>query len=423
MDIDYDHDSSGRGIALDNKGTVWYWHGNEPAKRGPSVPGAIKTTSRLLLKKDGTVWVWKEGSADVIQVPGLSGIKKIASSRAGSIALDGNGKLWAWGQSCQVALAVNSKLKNDICTDYRVKDPLLDAPAFVSDEVADADINTDLAVVHSDGLIEQFYYGENVHYGVYKYQLPDPHKVMAISTNAMLVNRGALFVLAEDGSPWMGYFGNLEPFAGKSSFNSIDGGVDHPHHALALDSKGQVWGTAKLVESNKIVSSKLKGLGGIREIAARPFNSGLALDAQGRVWYWGRADIDFSGKEGSLNASPKVLPVLRELTVTWNGANLPLTAAPVLRDNALLVPMRELFEAFGAKVKYEEGRITATREGRVIQLTVHSKTLIVDGKTTQVNVPPTYVNGKTYVPLRFLSQTLGASVQWNAALGEASIIL
>ncbi|CAH1203732.1 hypothetical protein PAECIP111893_02051 [Paenibacillus plantiphilus] len=420
VDLDYAYDGNGSGIALDKNGTVWYWDGNEPAKRGPSAPGAINVTSRLLLKEDGTVWEWKEGTADIIQVPGLIKIKKIASSRAGSIALDGSGKLWAWGQSCQVAFAVKSKLKQDICMDYRVRDPLLDQPSFVIDGVVDADIHSDLAIVYTDGLIEQLYYGDNVHYGVHVYRLPGPHKAMAISEGAMFTNRGALIVLATDGSLWRGYDGGLEAIAGKSAFKSIDAGVDHPHHSLALDSNGQVWG---IVEANTVVSSKLKGLTGIHEIAARPFNSGLALDAQGRVWYWGGADIDFSGKVIPLNTAPKVLPVQRELTVTWNGTTLPLTAAPVLRDNAVLIPMRELFEAFGAKVEYDNGRITATRDGRVIELTVYSKTVIVDGTKAQMSTPPIYVNGRTYVPLRFLSQSLGAAVQWNAALGDASIVL
>lgn len=419
VDIDYAYDGNGRGIALDKSGTIWYWNGNEPAKRGPSVPGAINVTSQLLLKADGTVWEWKEGAANVKQVPGLTAIKKIASSRTGSIALDSGGKLWAWGQSCQVALAINSELKNDICTDYRARDPLLDQPALVSGGVVDADMNTDLAIFYADGVIKQFYYGDNVHFGVYNYRLPAPYKVKAISDNAMFTNRGALFVLATDGSLWMGYNENLEKFTEKSSFKNIDAGVDSPHHSLALDTNGQVW---SIVQAGKVVSSKLKGLSGILEIAARPFNSGLALDAQGRVWYWGGTEVDFSGKAAPLNAAPKVFPVQRELTVTWNGSAMHLTSAPVLRDNTVLIPMRELFEAFGAKVTYDKGSITATREGRVIQMTVYSKTVVVDGKTTEMDTPPTYVNGKTYVPLRFLSQSLGAAVQWNAALGDASII-
>ncbi|WP_141502938.1 hypothetical protein [Paenibacillus luteus] len=116
VDIDFTVQANGTGIALDGNGTVWYWHDNELAKRGPSVPGAVKVTSKLLLKKDGTVWNWKEGSSVSSQVQGLSGIRKIASSSAGSIALDGSGKLWAWGQSCQVALAADSKLAQNMCS-------------------------------------------------------------------------------------------------------------------------------------------------------------------------------------------------------------------------------------------------------------------------------------------------------------------
>ncbi|USB33526.1 stalk domain-containing protein [Paenibacillus sp. YPG26] len=422
VDIDFTAEGDGTGLALDKNGTVWYWHGNEPAKRGPSVPGAVKITPKLLLKRDGTVWEWKPGSSTSYQVQGLSSIRKISSSNAGSLALDNTGNLWAWGQSCQVAIAANSKLVQDMCSDYRARDPLLDQPILIAHDIIDADINTDLAFARKNGLIEQFYYGDNVHSGANSYRLPGNRKVVSISENAMSANRGAVFVLAGDGSLWYGFNGgNLQKIAHNSAFRSIDAGYEAQLDSLVTDSKGQVWATTSWNPDNTSSSIKLKGLSHIVKAVARSINSGLAMDKSGKVWQWGKTKLTMNFSP--LNGSPKVLPVQHELTVSWNGTNLPLTSAPVLRDGSLLVPMRELFEAFGAKVDYNNGRISATREARTIQLTVYSKAAIVNGKQTLMSTAPTYVDGKTYVPLRFLSQALGASVEWKAAQGDVSIVL
>ncbi len=238
----------------------------------------------------------------------------------------------------------------------------------------------------------------------------------------MFTNRGAMFVLAEDGSLWFGYFGGeKQQVAKNTAFRSIDAGYEKQLHSLVVDSKGEVW-TAAWNSTNTSSLIKLNGLSNIVKAVARPINSGLALDTSGRVWSWGGMNINF-GKDTPLNASPKVLPVQHELTVTWNGTNLPLESAPIMREGSLLVPMRELFEVFGAKVDYSNGRITATRGERVIQLTVYSKTAVMNGKPTLMSTAPTYVNGKTYVPLRFLSQSLGATVGWDAVQGDASIVL
>ncbi|MNK81842.1 hypothetical protein D3C87_1015990 [compost metagenome] len=161
------------------------------------------------------------------------------------------------------------------------------------------------------------------------------------------------------------------------------------------------------------------------DFTAEGDETGPALDRSGTVWYWHGNEPAKRGASvpGAVKITPKLLPVQHELTVTWNGANLPLTSAPILRDGSLLVPMRELFEAFGAKVDYNNGQINASRGERTIQLTVYSKTVILDGKTAVMSTAPTYVDGKTYVPLRFLSQALGAAVEWKAAEGDVSIVL
>lgn len=78
----------------------------------------------------------------------------------------------------------------------------------------------------------------------------------------------------------------------------------------------------------------------------------------------------------------------------------------------------------------QEIKCTITKKGKIIQLQVGSKSAKIDGTETTLNVPPTIISGNTLVPLRFIGEGLGAKVDWVAAekkviytLGQTVVIL
>ncbi|WP_438431412.1 stalk domain-containing protein [Gorillibacterium sp. sgz500922] len=80
---------------------------------------------------------------------------------------------------------------------------------------------------------------------------------------------------------------------------------------------------------------------------------------------------------------------------------------PVVREQRTLVPIRVVAEALGAKVKWNQATQTATitLNGRVLTLTL--------GKTIEgMDVPAQEMNGRILVPLRYVSEALGAYVMW-----------
>jgi hypothetical protein len=100
--------------------------------------------------------------------------------------------------------------------------------------------------------------------------------------------------------------------------------------------------------------------------------------------------------------------------VTLNGTPLALSPAPIERDGRVFVPLRGVFQNLGASVVYSGGAINAQGNGRSISLRVGSMEATVDGQQQLLDVAPFIVGASTYVPLRFVSEALGASVNYDA---------
>lgn len=111
----------------------------------------------------------------------------------------------------------------------------------------------------------------------------------------------------------------------------------------------------------------------------------------------------------------------QSVTVIVNGQTMNFTQAPIVRTGRVFVPLRGVFEQLGASVVYQNGQINATRRGRTISLTIGSTQATVAGQPETIDVAPFIVVATTYVPLRFISQALGASVNWNDSTSTVTI--
>jgi len=103
------------------------------------------------------------------------------------------------------------------------------------------------------------------------------------------------------------------------------------------------------------------------------------------------------------------------VSVTVNGNAANLNPPPTERAGRVFVPLRGVFEQLGASVVYQSGTINATGRGHNISLRIGSQTATVDGHQQNVDVAPFIIGASTYVPLRFVSQALGATVNYDGA--------
>lgn len=109
--------------------------------------------------------------------------------------------------------------------------------------------------------------------------------------------------------------------------------------------------------------------------------------------------------------------------VTLNGQPLALSASPQQINGRTLVPMRDVFEALGAPVEWNATAqlITARRGDTQIQLGINNPIALVNGRNVSLDQPATLIDGRTFVPLRFVAEATGARVDYNSALQLVSI--
>ncbi|HYG59068.1 MAG TPA: copper amine oxidase N-terminal domain-containing protein, partial [Symbiobacteriaceae bacterium] len=109
--------------------------------------------------------------------------------------------------------------------------------------------------------------------------------------------------------------------------------------------------------------------------------------------------------------------------VTFNGHPILFDVEPELINDRTFVPFRAIFEKMGATVDYDglTNIITAVRGSVTIKLSPGSETAYVNGAAMTLPAAPYIKNGRTLVPLRFVSEALGADVQYNDATTAISI--
>ena len=103
--------------------------------------------------------------------------------------------------------------------------------------------------------------------------------------------------------------------------------------------------------------------------------------------------------------------------IVVDGVAVRTDVPPVVENGRVLVPLRGIFERFNADVSYDEktATVVATRNGIDVRVTVGSTEADINGHQVDLEVAPQEVDGRIEVPLRFVAQALGVSVDYDDA--------
>ncbi len=118
----------------------------------------------------------------------------------------------------------------------------------------------------------------------------------------------------------------------------------------------------------------------------------------------------------------------KQINVSLDGKQITFDVKPCIIANRTLVPLRAFANALGitdSNIDYNDNDKTVTLKSGsdTIKLYINNSDAYVNGSKTELDVPPTIINGRTLVPLRFISENFNCSVEHNDTNNILNIFL
>lgn len=106
----------------------------------------------------------------------------------------------------------------------------------------------------------------------------------------------------------------------------------------------------------------------------------------------------------------------KEALAIHDGEIIVPQSPAVIRDGSTLTPARFVAERFGASVEWiaSERKVVITKDDTTIELVIDSKVAKVNGEEVMLASPACIIDDYTYTPARFVAETLGCNVGWDA---------
>ncbi|QJD82622.1 stalk domain-containing protein [Cohnella herbarum] len=428
------------GFAVKEDGSAWAWgaynaskvyYANSSAFSPVKLPiEQVKQISRgdrfyLVLKKDGTVWASGANehgqlgngvqndniSLEPIQVKGLSGIKAISAGSTHGLAIDEEGKVWAWGGNDQGQLGIDSR--NNALLPVKVEGlpPIvaLDAGQFGS------------IALDNGGVIWSW--------GIKKYtanatdEVRPPARLTGNGEFAAVADAGDKGVaLSFNGTVWT--WSNYSPDQSTVLLQPVQvkdlSDIISISSYSAVKSDGTVWQW-----QNDQNGGTYKQVSGIEKAAkvSDAWSHHFALLEDGRVMSWGQ---NFFGNTGLGVIDERIetpQPIPNPIRIVLNGEEVTMPVPPIVVNQSTYVPLRGVFEKIGVKVKWDvpTRSVMASKGDTTIVLNSVTGETSVNGKVIPSDQKPISLRGSMMVPLRVIGETIGAKVDWEPATYSITI--
>ena len=123
---------------------------------------------------------------------------------------------------------------------------------------------------------------------------------------------------------------------------------------------------------------------------------------------WKTSGLFLPEKISSYNPAERV-------SVFVNNQEVVFDQQPVIVNGRTLVPVRAIFEAMNAVVGWdsETNTVASEREGTVIKIQIGASVMYKNDKQISIDVPAQIIGDRTFVPVRVISESFGASVEWD----------
>ena len=428
-------------LLLTETGELWAWGDNRYGQLGLGdtacrtlpvkvMSGVVKAAAggwtSYALTSAGELWAWGSGEQGQLGVSGagptqltplrvMNGVDDIAAALNRAYALK-NGTLWAWGNASNL---------------YPDGLRLSAVPRQVASGVDRVEAGGSTTLLFRGGSLSGW--GGAVPGSVSENKQLRETAVASNVTDAAATSKGLCYLANErlyrfdaSGSQML-KIGVERVWAGES-------------HFAAADNKGTLWtwgansaGQLGTGDTNDR-SLPVKVLSGA-VCAAAGADFTCAAKKNGGVWAWGSNTYgQIAGGSNSYSYHFPHLAVAGSYDlpqaagsgyhILINGELVHPDVDPVVRNNRILAPLRTVFEPFGT-VDWDgtTRTVSATVGGKKLTLKIGEAWATVNGVRTALDCPAIIVSGRTMVPLRFISETLGAEVGYDASERTVDVVL
>ncbi len=111
----------------------------------------------------------------------------------------------------------------------------------------------------------------------------------------------------------------------------------------------------------------------------------------------------------------------RNIAIAINGETIAADPAPRIVNGHVLVPIVRIYGALGIAVARDGDDIVAAAPSKSIRLHIGSDQATIDNRTIRMDGPATEIDGATYVPLRFVADSLGAQVSYASKAARVDV--
>jgi len=118
-----------------------------------------------------------------------------------------------------------------------------------------------------------------------------------------------------------------------------------------------------------------------------------------------------------------IIMKINDRNIIVNGRDITMEVAPIIKNDRTLLPLRFVAEGLGAEVGWNNTtkKVTISLNNTTIELWIGKSSAQVNGVTKLIDainskVVPVIINGRTMVPIRFISENLGCTVFWSNPL-------
>ena len=129
-------------------------------------------------------------------------------------------------------------------------------------------------------------------------------------------------------------------------------------------------------------------------------------------------------EDGGSETSSETGTTDQTITVTLDGQAISFPDQdPLEQSGRVMVPVNAILEALGAEVTWDKTAktVTAVLNDQTLVLQIGSSTATVNGETLDIDAPAIILNSRTLVPVRFISEGLGLTVDWDQTAAQVSL--